>query len=302
MSQKQFHILIVDDDDTFRGILYDFLVQTYCVDTACTGFEALDRLAQQSYDLVISDINMPGMSGVELLHRVRQTNPGIKTFLVTSYNIDTCILLAQQYDFSSIVPKTEPFNYGEFAILVRGILTENIFGLEQYLQNGHILGRYTIRSSVEGREVRHELVDLLAQRFEGAADMNLLLDEAITNAIYHAPRCEDGSQKYREFTEVYLEPSEYVQVSCGFDKEKYAVSVSDMQGKLRKETVLERLARHAAGEGILDESGRGLHMSRLFADRMFVNIRPNVRTEIILMNYILKKFQGSKPLYINEVT
>jgi hypothetical protein len=90
-------------------------------------------------------------------------------------------------------------------------------------------------------------------------------------------------------------------VECGYDREKYAVSVTDNQGKLKKETVLYKIDRQLTGEGLLDDSGRGIHMSRLFADRMIINIDPNKRTEVILMNYFSNKYRGYKPLYINEL-
>jgi anti-sigma regulatory factor (Ser/Thr protein kinase) len=138
-------------------------------------------------------------------------------------------------------------------------------------------------------------------RFGTSGDMKLVLDETITNAIYHAPKTSDGREKYREFSEVALQPHEYVYVECGWDTEKFGVSVSDSQGKLHKETVFRKIERHSAGEGLLDDSGRGLHMSRLFADTMIINIRPDVRTEVILINYISKKYKGYKPLYINEL-
>jgi hypothetical protein len=90
-------------------------------------------------------------------------------------------------------------------------------------------------------------------------------------------------------------------VTWGFDSEKYGISIVDNQGRLTKETVLYKIDRHVRGEGMLDDSGRGLHMSRLFADRMFINIMPGKKTEVIIMNYFPAKYQGHKPLYINEV-
>jgi len=100
---------------------------------------------------------------------------------------------------------------------------------------------------------------------------------------------------------VILNADEYVYVECGFDCEKYGVSVCDVKGRLKKETVLYKIDRQVTGEGLLDDSGRGIHMSRLFADRMIINIDPNKKTEVILMNYFSHKYRGYKPLYINEL-
>jgi CheY-like chemotaxis protein len=297
-----YKILIVDDEKAIRMMLVDFLENKYTVDTAETADIALEKLQQTHFDLVISDINMPGMNGPQLLSEVRKKYPGTKTALITAYNIDDYIRTAKETLVTNIIPKTVPFNFLELDSIVYGLLTEKIFGLSRYLGNdGVIMERSTIRSSNEARDTREHIIDLFVEKFGTSGDMKLILDEIITNAIYHAPTLEDGSEKYQEFTDVTLEPHEYINVECGYDREKYAVSVTDNQGKLKKETVLYKIDRQLTGEGLLDDSGRGIHMSRLFADRMIINIDPNKRTEVILMNYFSNKYRGYKPLYINEL-
>jgi CheY-like chemotaxis protein/anti-sigma regulatory factor (Ser/Thr protein kinase) len=295
-------ILVVDDEKAIRMMLVDFLENKYTVATAETADVALEMLKVQHFDLVISDINMPGMSGPQLLLEIRTRYPGTKTALITAYNIDDYVKTAKENLITNIIPKTVPFNFMELDSLVSGLLTGEIFGLARYLLNdGVVLETCTIRSSMEARVIREHIIDLFTKKFGTAGDMKLILDEIITNAMYHAPTLDDGTEKYQEFADVTLEPCEYVNVECGFDREKYAVSVTDNQGKLKKETVLYKIDRQLTGEGLLDDSGRGIHMSRLFADRMIINIDPNKRTEVILMNYFSNKYRGYKPLYINEL-
>lgn len=66
------NILIVDDDDAIRDTLYDLLSDEYVCQTAETAEKALARLATDSYDIVLTDISMPGLSGLELLGHIRQ--------------------------------------------------------------------------------------------------------------------------------------------------------------------------------------------------------------------------------------
>ncbi len=66
------NILIVDDDDAIRDTLYDLLSGEYSCQTAETAEKALARLATDSYDVVLTDISMPGLSGLELLGHIRQ--------------------------------------------------------------------------------------------------------------------------------------------------------------------------------------------------------------------------------------
>lgn len=65
-------ILVVDDDEAIRDTLYELLSEEYVCQTAETAEKALARLAADSYDVVLTDISMPGLSGLELLGHIRQ--------------------------------------------------------------------------------------------------------------------------------------------------------------------------------------------------------------------------------------
>ena len=64
------NILIVEDDDAIRDTLYDLLCDEYVCQTAETAEKALARLAIDSYDVVLTDISMPGLCGLELLGHI----------------------------------------------------------------------------------------------------------------------------------------------------------------------------------------------------------------------------------------
>ncbi|HZH89763.1 MAG TPA: response regulator [Pyrinomonadaceae bacterium] len=68
-------ILVVDDDSTIRDTLYDLLSEDHLCHVAETAERALGWLATEVYDVVLTDISMPGLSGVELLGHVRQIQP-----------------------------------------------------------------------------------------------------------------------------------------------------------------------------------------------------------------------------------
>lgn len=65
-------VLVVDDDDAIRDTLYDLLSEQYTCQTAETAEKALARLEADEYDVVLTDISMPGLSGLELLGHIRQ--------------------------------------------------------------------------------------------------------------------------------------------------------------------------------------------------------------------------------------
>jgi|SRR5436853_3338872 len=76
-------ILIVDDDDAIRAMLYDLLSERYECHTASLAEEALQYLEAAKYDAVLTDINMPGLTGVDLLQRVRERGCGTPVILIS---------------------------------------------------------------------------------------------------------------------------------------------------------------------------------------------------------------------------
>jgi len=73
-------ILIVDDDEIIRDTLRELLSEQYTCQTAGTADEAFARLSEKPYDLVLTDISMPGISGLDLLGRVLRQYP--KTLVI----------------------------------------------------------------------------------------------------------------------------------------------------------------------------------------------------------------------------
>ena len=76
-------ILVVDDDATIRDTLYDLLSEDHLCHVAETAERALEWLAKDVYDVVLTDISMPGLSGVELLGHVRQNQPQTPVIIIS---------------------------------------------------------------------------------------------------------------------------------------------------------------------------------------------------------------------------
>jgi DNA-binding NtrC family response regulator len=87
------HILIVDDEDIARKNLSRILQKEgFEVATAKTGSMALERLAESTYDLVMTDLVMEDVNGLELLTRIKNQFPDIEVILITGYaSIPTAI-------------------------------------------------------------------------------------------------------------------------------------------------------------------------------------------------------------------
>ncbi len=79
-------ILLVEDDEIMRITLYDRLMrEKWQIDAAVNGREALSRIERTHYHLILSDIRMPGLGGMELLERARRHSPQTDIFMMTAY-------------------------------------------------------------------------------------------------------------------------------------------------------------------------------------------------------------------------
>lgn len=76
-------ILIVDDDDTIRDALYDLFEGVHLCHSAETAEKAGQWLETDTYDVVLTDISMPGLSGLELLGLVRQRHPNTPVIIIS---------------------------------------------------------------------------------------------------------------------------------------------------------------------------------------------------------------------------
>jgi len=92
---KNFHILYVEDDETSREQLQEIFELLFAsVDIAADGIEGLEKYKQKSYDIVITDINMPRMDGLEFIEHIREINESQKVIILSAHNDSQNLLKA----------------------------------------------------------------------------------------------------------------------------------------------------------------------------------------------------------------
>ncbi|MCB0832500.1 MAG: response regulator [Bacteroidetes bacterium] len=90
MSEPK-RLLIVDDEETLTFSLYQSFIiskENYEVVTAASGNEAWEKFTVKPFDVVITDITMPGISGIELLKRIKKERPQTHVIIMTAYGSD----------------------------------------------------------------------------------------------------------------------------------------------------------------------------------------------------------------------
>ena len=105
-------ILIVDDERDICDCLTEFFqMKGFTVASAFSGEEALDRLEQDAADVVVLDILLPGLSGIEILRRVHERAPHIRVVMLTGINEAELRRTARTYGAVGYI--TKPFDFSE---------------------------------------------------------------------------------------------------------------------------------------------------------------------------------------------
>lgn len=124
MKEPERVILIVDDEEGLREGLGKLLEdEGYVVLCAETGEEALDVLQQSRIDLVLTDMRMPGMDGIELLKKIRERHGDLGVIILTGYGqIESYI---EAMNFGAIEYVSKPFKVNELKFIVNKVLNSN---------------------------------------------------------------------------------------------------------------------------------------------------------------------------------
>lgn len=126
MFQGQLKILVIDDDPSIRNMLAIVLKKSG-FDVTCTesGKTALEKLKKETFDLVISDIKMPDISGIDLLKKIKAISPEIPVIMITAFASANDAVEAMKLGAEDYV--TKPFSLDELKIIIdRAIYKTNI--------------------------------------------------------------------------------------------------------------------------------------------------------------------------------
>lgn len=119
--KSKYNILIVDDEPLIRESLYEiFRIEGYKAHMASTGEEALEFLTKQKVDVVVTDMKLPKMSGVDLLTHIKKDFEQTEVILITGYGtIESAVEAMKKSAYDYI---TKPINDNEIKIIIRKII------------------------------------------------------------------------------------------------------------------------------------------------------------------------------------
>ena len=272
----QTRILIVDDEMVIRESLAGWLRRDgYDVGTVASGEEAVDLLKQKGFDILLLDIQLDGMNGMELLSHVKEEYPDIDVVMITAFgSVQSAVQAMKSHAFDYLL---KPFDPDELGLMIKKLVEhrarkqENIFLKEEY----------EIRTRFESMIGQSKVMQDLFRLIEDIRDVNssvLITGETGTGKGLAAKAIHSNS-RFRN--------GPFVSVNCGAIPKH--IMESELFGHRKgaftdaKETRKGRLEMASGGTLFLDEIGE-------------ISMRMQVDLLQVLEDKIFYKVGGTQPI------
>jgi two-component system, NtrC family, response regulator PilR len=241
-------ILIVDDEESIREFLEIMLKKEgYEITTAVDGLNAKDILAKKSFDMIISDMQMPNMTGIDLLKHVKDTYPDVVFMIITAFGTTETAVEAMKMGAYDYV--TKPFKIDEVRLNISNALRSQNLEVENRNLKKELVREYSFQNMVGNSQSMHIIFDLIKRVSQ--APTNILVTgesgtgkEVIAKAIHY-----NGPLKDRPF----------VTINCGaipeslMESEMFGHKKGSFTGAIVDKTGLFEVAN--TGTLFLDEVG-----------------------------------------------
>ena len=153
-------ILIVDDELIVRESLADWLKRDgHKVDTAASGEEALEKCKKTRFDILLVDIKMEGMDGIELLKRVKEDDPDVAVVMITAYGSIPSAIEAMKSGAHDYLLK--PFDPDELGVVIEKIIEEQNRAKETLYLRQEYKDRTRFENMIGQSKAMQEIFDLI---------------------------------------------------------------------------------------------------------------------------------------------
>lgn len=160
-------ILIVDDEESVRDSLFNWFIEDgYHVECAENAMTALKILESESFDIILADIKMPGMDGLEMLRRIKVLKEDSIVIVMTAFaTVDTAVQALKDGAFDYV---TKPFDPDDLSHLIRNASKQITLAVE----NENLRNRVVTLESVEDMIGKSEVMQTVLKDIENVAQSN----------------------------------------------------------------------------------------------------------------------------------
>lgn len=194
-------ILVVDDEESIREFLEIMLKKEgYEVTVAEDGLKAKEILGKKSFDMVISDMQMPNMTGIELLKHVKESYPELVFMMITAFGTTETAVDAMKMGAYDYV--TKPFKIDEVRMNIANALRSKNLETEVRVLKKEMVKEYSFQNMIGNSQAMHAIFDLVKRVSQ--APTNVLITgesgtgkEVVAKAIHY-----NGPLKDRPFVTI----------------------------------------------------------------------------------------------------
>jgi two-component system response regulator AtoC len=157
--EKKVNIMVVDDEEIVRASLSSWLEEDgYLVEAVESGRKALERLPERDWDLMLVDLKMPGMDGIQLMDEVHKAAPEMLVIIMTAYaTVDTAVKAMKKGAYDYFV---KPFNPDDISLTIRKIVDHHKLVQENLFLRKELKKQYKLRDMISKNEKMLEIFDL----------------------------------------------------------------------------------------------------------------------------------------------
>ncbi|MBC7419682.1 MAG: sigma-54-dependent Fis family transcriptional regulator [Bdellovibrio sp.] len=182
-------ILVVDDEESIREFLEIMLKKEgYEVTTAEDGLRAKEVLSKKSFDMVISDMQMPNVTGIELLKHVKESYPDVVFMMITAFGTTETAVDAMKMGAYDYV--TKPFKIDEVRLNIANALRSKNLETEVRVLKKELVKEYSFQNMIGNSAAMHTIFDLVKRVSQ--APTNVLITgesgtgkEVVAKAIHY---------------------------------------------------------------------------------------------------------------------
>jgi len=189
-------ILVVDDEVLIRDMIKKGLSQIggFSVEVAKNGLEAIEKMEKEVFDLILTDLKMPEMDGLELLKNIKGTRPEMMVILMTAYGSIETAVEAMRIGANDYI--TKPINFDDLLIHISKVQKESLLLRENRLLRMEVRKKFEFNNIIGKSKKMQEVFSLIEKVAPGSSTVMIYGGsgtgkELVAKAIhYNSPRVD----------------------------------------------------------------------------------------------------------------